>query len=208
MTEITQITFVRHGMVYNPGNIIYGRLPRFGLSQQGIEDAQRAALALNDVHLKALYSSPLLRARQTAKEISQFHPTLKLQISSLITEVRTVHEGKSEASLTQSAGDVYANGQGKGEQPADIHKRSLEFIKRIRKKYQGCHIAAVSHGDVILFLQLWSVGCAITPESKLTLKSNNQLREYPATGSLTTFTYCSNAPEEIPTFNYLNTSTV
>ncbi|MEM8862270.1 MAG: phosphoglycerate mutase family protein, partial [Chloroflexota bacterium] len=36
---LTTISFVRHGEVYNPNKIFYGRLPRFGLSDLGCEQA-------------------------------------------------------------------------------------------------------------------------------------------------------------------------
>ncbi len=208
MSKITTISFVRHGMVYNPERIIYGRLPRFGLNKEGVSDALKAAEVLKSAPLKALYCSPLLRTRQTAKLILQHHPKLKLQISQLLNEVYTCHQGKKEESLRSLAGDVYANTQGKYELPKDILKRTLKFIQRIRKSYAGCHVAAVSHGDVVLFLQLWVKGCEITPESKLQLKTSGVLDEYPATCSITTLHYSSESPEEIPDLTYRNVSTV
>lgn len=208
MSVTTAISFIRHGMVHNPNRIIYGRLPHFHLSEQGREDAKKAAEALKNSHLQALYCSPLLRTRQTARIILQYHPTLKLHSSRLINEVHTAHEGKAEVSLRKFGGDVYAHGQRKYEQPADILKRSLQFIQRVRKKHKGNHVAAVSHGDVILFLQLWTKRCAITPESKLTLNSSKILAEYPATGSITTFYYSTDRIQEIPGCDYHNTSDI
>lgn len=208
MPKITTISFVRHGMVYNPEKIIYGRLPRFGLSKEGVSDALKASEILKKAPLKALYCSPLLRTRQTAKMILQHHPKLKLQISQLLHEVYTCHQGKKEESLHSLAGDVYANAQGMYEQPADILERTLKFIQRIRKRYSGHHVAAVSHGDVVLFVQLWVKGCEITPESKLQLKTSGVLDEYPATGSITTLRYISQSSGEIPDITYNNTSAV
>ena len=66
MTTQTSIFFVRHGHVYNPQKILYGRLPGFRLSDLGREQAQAAAVALRDIPLAAAFSSPQLRTRQTA----------------------------------------------------------------------------------------------------------------------------------------------
>ncbi len=65
----TTITFIRHGEVHNPQRILYGRLPRFALSEQGRAEAQAVAATLRDVPVATVYSSPLLRARQTAQAI-------------------------------------------------------------------------------------------------------------------------------------------
>ena len=40
MTNPTSISFVRHGHVHNPENIVYGRLPGFRLSDLGRRGAQ------------------------------------------------------------------------------------------------------------------------------------------------------------------------
>lgn len=206
LTTQIHISFIRHGLVHNPENIIYGRMPGYRLSIQGIEDARRAAEALKDVPLKAVYSSPLLRTRQTAKELLRHHPTLKLAISSLLTEVNTAFEGQPESHLKEVFGDVYAKAGKKHEQPHDILERSMKFIQKIRKTHAGGHVAAVTHGDVILFLQLWANGYKATAGNKLNLATITSLREYPATGSVTTLTYTSEKKEEIPLCSYRNTA--
>ena len=57
---------LRHGEVYNPGGVLYGRLPGFHLSEEGRLMAKAAAgfLAGRDVVL--LRSSPLDRTLETA----------------------------------------------------------------------------------------------------------------------------------------------
>jgi broad specificity phosphatase PhoE len=66
----TVLHLVRHGEVYNPGEILYGRLPDFHLSEEGRLMAKAAAgfLAGRDVVL--LRSSPLDRARETAAPLA------------------------------------------------------------------------------------------------------------------------------------------
>ena len=62
----TVLHLLRHGEVYNPGGVLYGRLPDFHLSEEGRLMAKAAAgfLAGRDVVL--LRSSPLDRTLETA----------------------------------------------------------------------------------------------------------------------------------------------
>ena len=62
-----RIHLTRHGEVFNPQGILYGRMPGYGLSERGLEMAERVAEALpaKDPHIRALVSSPLQRAQET-----------------------------------------------------------------------------------------------------------------------------------------------
>ena len=62
---------MRHGEVHNPRAIFYGRMPRFRLSEAGRRQAEAAADYLAGAPLAAIYTSPLLRARQTAAIIQR-----------------------------------------------------------------------------------------------------------------------------------------
>ncbi|GLI26873.1 fructose 2,6-bisphosphatase [Agromyces rhizosphaerae] len=67
-----QIHLVRHGEVFNPQGVLYGRLPGYGLSSLGRQMAQAAAddLRARGRTIAALYSSPLQRTQQSAEPIS------------------------------------------------------------------------------------------------------------------------------------------
>ncbi|WP_157002800.1 histidine phosphatase family protein [Agromyces laixinhei] len=67
-----QIHLVRHGEVFNPQGVLYGRLPGFGLSDLGRNMAQAAAddLAARERPVTALVSSPLQRTQQSAEPIA------------------------------------------------------------------------------------------------------------------------------------------
>ena len=60
------IHLVRHGEVYNPDGILYGRLPGFHLSELGQRMAAAAADELAGHPITALYASPLQRAQESA----------------------------------------------------------------------------------------------------------------------------------------------
>jgi broad specificity phosphatase PhoE len=73
MGEHTKIHLVRHGEVYNPRGVLYGRLPGFHLSDKGKQQAAAVAEALADHDIVAVIASPLERARETAAPIAARH---------------------------------------------------------------------------------------------------------------------------------------
>jgi broad specificity phosphatase PhoE len=66
-----QIHLVRHGEVFNPQGVLYGRLPGYGLSDLGRSMADAAAhdLVARSRPVGALVSSPLQRTQQSAEPI-------------------------------------------------------------------------------------------------------------------------------------------
>jgi broad specificity phosphatase PhoE len=89
----TIVHLLRHGEVYNPNGILYGRLPGYRLSDTGQRQALTVAefLAGNDiVHVVA---SPLERARQTAAPIADSH-RLELATDDRLIESANAFEGQ------------------------------------------------------------------------------------------------------------------
>jgi broad specificity phosphatase PhoE len=66
----TVVHLVRHGEVYNPDGVLYGRIPGFRLSAAGEAMAVQAAEALRGRDVTVVRSSPLERAVQTAEPIA------------------------------------------------------------------------------------------------------------------------------------------
>jgi broad specificity phosphatase PhoE len=202
MTTPTIIYLVRHGDVHNPNRILYGRLPRFRLSEKGLEEARSVGRFLNGTPLASLYSSPLLRTRQTAREIRAYHPDLTLRPSSLLIEVHNPFEGRSSAEVDARNGDVYSGVGPPYEQPQDIVARTLKFLQLARGRHAGENVVAVTHGDVIVFSMLWARGMALTPRNKAGLHALGFTGGYPATGSLTAFTFRTDSLRELPEVHY------
>lgn len=200
----TRISLVRHGRVQNPSHIFYGRLPGFSLSKKGRLEAAGAALALKNFKIEKLFSSPMLRCRQSAIEICHYHPRLELRQSRLITEVHTPFQGQPSKAVRLRGGDVYTGIGPEYERPEDILKRVQKFISRTRRTFSGKHVVAVTHGDVILFMVLWAGNFAATPKNKKKFKTLGILEEYPATSSITTFSYTSDLKDERPSIAYFN----
>ncbi len=64
------VHLVRHGEVYNPDGVLYGRLAGYHLSEAGRVMAKVAANFLAGRDITVLRSSPLDRARETAEPIA------------------------------------------------------------------------------------------------------------------------------------------
>jgi broad specificity phosphatase PhoE len=89
----TVIHLLRHGEVYNPTKILYGRLPGFRLSQLGEQMTQAAAKAVADRDIRLVVSSPLERAVQTAEPIAAEFG-LPVTIDDRLIESSNFFEGK------------------------------------------------------------------------------------------------------------------
>jgi broad specificity phosphatase PhoE len=98
-SNVTRVLMIRHTDVENPENIIYGRLPRFGLSSLGESQAKSVASFLEGLPVTALYSSPQLRARQTAEIVNRTLHVERIHVSRRIAEVLTGYEGQSNSIL-------------------------------------------------------------------------------------------------------------
>lgn len=93
MTTRTVVHVLRHGEVYNPGKILYGRLPGFQLSELGVQMAKAAAQALTDRDVTHVVASPLERAQETAEPFAaQFQ--LETATDTRLIESANFFEGK------------------------------------------------------------------------------------------------------------------
>jgi broad specificity phosphatase PhoE len=61
------IHLVRHGEVFNPEGVLYGRIPGYHLSDLGHRMAEAAAKSLAGHDITAVYASPLQRAQESAQ---------------------------------------------------------------------------------------------------------------------------------------------
>src|SRR5438477_435276 len=143
----TTIYFVRHGEVHNPTNIWYGRLPRFGLSQNGQKEIEQTATFLAKENIDVLYSSPLLRAKQTATIIKKVTKIPTIHFSNSLLEIKTSLQGNSFTYIKTLSYDVFAGKDKKnvtGETINDVMQRIENFMQEMIKKYPGKKIAAVT----------------------------------------------------------------
>ncbi|MEO6794536.1 MAG: histidine phosphatase family protein [Mycobacterium sp.] len=94
MADVTRVHLIRHGEVYNPDGILYGRIPGFRLSDTGRAQAVAAADMLADRDIVAVIASPLQRAQETATPIAARH-NLAIDTDENLIESTNIFEGKS-----------------------------------------------------------------------------------------------------------------
>jgi len=204
VSSATTLFLIRHGEVRNPDGIFYGRLPRFPLNKNGYYDAVRAADFFKSIPVAAIYSSPLLRARQTAEIIQRHHPQLKVSHSRYLIEVKSGFEGKKESEIIQAGNDVYFHKESTYEQPPEVFSRVQAFFSKVKKKHAGQHVIAITHGDLILFTLFWFNNIEITAANKCNLSHFKCIAEYPATGSITSIKLLSTDEEGNVVHSYMN----
>jgi broad specificity phosphatase PhoE len=71
MTDKTIVHLLRHGEVHNPDGVLYGRLPGYRLSEDGVLMAKAAARWFAERDVTALFSSPMQRAVETAAPMAE-----------------------------------------------------------------------------------------------------------------------------------------
>jgi broad specificity phosphatase PhoE len=160
----TTLLFVRHAEVHNPRDVVYGRLPRFGLSAKGREQAQRVADYLAADPIAAIYTSPLLRARQTAAAIAAHHPDVPMRRTSLIMEIRTGWQGTPNKDFPPNT-SLYVNKKHTDDETdQDLIVRMRRAVRILLRRHPGQTVVCVSHADPIAALTLWACGLDVTPQ--------------------------------------------
>jgi probable phosphoglycerate mutase len=160
------VIFVRHGNVHNPGDLIYGRLPRMGLSARGREDMAVTGRYLAAVPLAAIYTSPLLRARQSAAYIAQHHPGVPVRRCADLIEVRTTWQGASNKIQDEIKGfSYYDPPKGEGDETiVDVFTRMRRGLLVALRRHPGQTTVCVSHGDPIKILRIGYSGMPLTAD--------------------------------------------
>jgi broad specificity phosphatase PhoE len=191
----TRLLFVRHAEVHNPRNVVYGRLPRFRLSARGREQAQLIAECLADEPIAAIYTSPLLRARQTARAIAAQHPGVPLRRNALLAEIRTGWQGTPNKEVPKGTSFYVDRKHETDEIVEDVLARQQRLVRLLLRWHRDQTVICVGHADPIAILTLWAGGEEVTPKL---------LQEplAPARGAVVIFEYPT--PDALPVLSYWN----
>ena len=181
----TDVLFVRHADVHNPNNVFYARLAKFRLSEQGLKDAEVTAQALAEEPLAAIYTSPMLRARQTARIIARHHPGVPLRQTRRLIELRTHFQGHEWAKMPRHP-NFYDAGAG-DETVQQVFLRMQRLMFELLARYPGKTAVCVSHGDPIKILRMAYLGQPLTKQSAW--------EPDPAKGSIMRFSWPEGAVE-------------
>jgi broad specificity phosphatase PhoE len=99
----TRILFVRHGETeWNRQQRFQGKID-VPLNDNGRVQGGKAAGFLKDVQIDFAVSSPMLRPKETAENILQYHPNVKLELHEGLSEIsHGLWEGKFERQIEDS----------------------------------------------------------------------------------------------------------
>ena len=161
MTEPSTIVhMLRHGEVYNPDKILYGRLPGYRLSELGVQMAKAGAAHLAGHDVTYVVASPLERAQQTAEPFAAEFK-LPVAVDDNLIESSNFFEGKRVAvgdgalrdprnwwvlrdPVTPSWGEPYKQ----------IAARMYTALLAARERAEGHEAVCVSHQLPIWMLRL------------------------------------------------------
>jgi broad specificity phosphatase PhoE len=147
----TIVHLVRHGEVANPNGILYGRLPGYRLSEDGLMMAKAAAGFLAGRDVTVLRSSPLERAIETAEPIAaQFG--LSIEIDDRLIEPWNHFEGLNigvgDGSLRAPRHWIYLRNPFRpswGEPYSEVAARVLAAAADAARTARGHEAVCVSH---------------------------------------------------------------
>lgn len=193
MTD-TVVHVLRHGEVFNPTKVLYGRLPDFHLSERGRAMAEVVGEYLAGNDIAAVIASPLERAQETAAPIAAAHQ-LPIAVDDRLIEAGNVFEGQrvsvGDGVLRKPAAwrhlyDPFTPSW--GEPYREIAVRMRDAIVAARDQVRGREAVLVSHQ-----LPVW---IARLSAERRHLWHNPTHRQC-SLASLTTFTFDGNRLAEI-----------
>lgn len=164
-TASTTILLVRHADVHNPRLLFYGRLPRFRLSELGRRQAAFTATYLQAEPIASFYTSPMLRARQTAAILAARHPGVPIRRAVQLIEVRTGWIGALPDQLPARINLYEPPHTADDETIEQIWHRVDRLIRRLAKRHPGETICLVSHGDPVVIAHAGYLGLPMSLES-------------------------------------------
>lgn len=151
MSDRTVVHLLRHGEVFNPEGVLYGRLPGYYLSDLGKQMAVRAADALADSDVTLVVSSPMERAQQTAAPVAGRHG-LAVEIDPDLIEADNIFEGQrvsvGDGVLKQPRTWKHLYNPFRpswGEPYVEVAERMHRAIDRARETARGHEAVLVSH---------------------------------------------------------------
>lgn len=149
----TIVHVLRHGEVYNPKGILYGRLPGFHLSETGQAQARTVADSLAGHDITHVVASPLQRAQETAGPIAGAHNL------SIAEDDKLIEAGNQFEGLRVAVGDGALSRPRHWWKLRDPFTPSwgepyLQIAHRMLAAVNSARVAAVGHEAVCVSHQL------------------------------------------------------
>lgn len=151
----TRLVLVRHAVTAQTGPLLSGRLPGIDLSEVGIEQARVVGERLAVLPVRAVYSSPIERTRQTAEHIAGHHGLAVQDLPGVMEadygewtggEIKVL--AKTELWKTVQLAPSRARFPG-GESIAEMQSRMVVALEQVVARHPGDLVVVVSHADPI-----------------------------------------------------------
>jgi probable phosphoglycerate mutase len=163
-----------------------GHIPGVHLNERGHKQAQALGEALQNVPLKAIYSSPLERAMETAEPIAASHNLQIIQEPTLVDANVGRWQGKSLKSLRlTNAWKVVQHSPSRfqfpeGESFIDLQTRIVKSLEGIVRKYNKPKdiIAVVFHADPIKLAVAYFLGLPLDHFQRLSCDTGSVTAMY------------------------------
>jgi broad specificity phosphatase PhoE len=124
------------------------------LTQKGREQAERVSERLKGEKIDDIFSSPLIRTKETAQIIAKNHPRADFIIADELREMELgsyLNKGLDEVDWESMPEDV--------ESRSSMYQRAKIIVEKALKKYPGGTVLFVSHNAlnkaIIRFLRRW-----------------------------------------------------
>lgn len=155
----TTVHLVRHGEVYNPKKILYGRMPGYHLSSRGNSMAVATSKFFRGRDVTYLAASPLERAQETARPIAEV-TGCEVQTREDILEAGNTFEGlRTKGWRSQLINPVRWRHMTNplepswGEPYQEIFQRTWGAVEDARDTAEGHEAVLVSHQLPIVMVQ-------------------------------------------------------
>lgn len=156
---MTSIYLLRHGATASNLLVPYrlqGRCSNLPLDDRGREQARRAAVALAGLRCAAVYSSPLLRALETAQIVAQPHGLTPVVVPELTEADLGRWEGKTWEEIEASEPELYHQYHAhpgtvpypEGESFLDVQRRVTAVLAGLAARHPDQAIVVVGHNVV------------------------------------------------------------
>ena len=172
---VTTILLIRHGETDFVGRRLAGWARGVHLNARGHEQAGEVAKALGRLPLRAIYSSPLERALETAKPLAQHLEYPILRRRDFIEVNYGDYTGRTFASLQRLAlwKEVRRHPARvrfpDGESFIEVQERVTRALKELCEEHPRQMVAVFAHGDVIRLGLAHSLGIPLDLFQRLTV---------------------------------------
>ena len=157
-SNMASIIFLRHGQAKNnTERVLAGRTPGVPLTDDGIDQAKKAAEFVEKMNVAKIYTSPIERAQQTAEIVGDHNAIDVIQDERLIELDMGKFTGLKYDEIFSKHGNVFLkfysgdlelahNGV---ETFSEVKKRVLDVIEHVTGQHKDENVLLVTHMDPI-----------------------------------------------------------